>query len=75
MITLHRLDTTLNMRRYYCLSIEPTLFGEFALLREWGRIGARRGQEKVDTFETMTEAEAALTRIASAKQRHGYVAF
>jgi predicted DNA-binding WGR domain protein len=36
---LDRRDESRNMARYYVLSIEPTLFGECALIREWGRIG------------------------------------
>jgi hypothetical protein len=29
-----------NMARFYVLAIEPTLFDEMALVREWGRIGS-----------------------------------
>ncbi|MEM1364057.1 MAG: WGR domain-containing protein, partial [Pseudomonadota bacterium] len=28
-----------NKRRFYALSVQRTLFGEWALVREWGRIG------------------------------------
>jgi hypothetical protein len=28
------------MARFYALAIEPTLFGDMALVREWGRIGS-----------------------------------
>ena len=38
-ILLERIDPSQNMARYYVLSIEPTLFGDSALVREWGRIG------------------------------------
>ena len=31
------------MERWYKLSISATLLGNFALVREWGRIGAWRG--------------------------------
>jgi predicted DNA-binding WGR domain protein len=27
------------MARYYVLSVEPTLFAEWSLVRRWGRIG------------------------------------
>ncbi|UEM18339.1 WGR domain-containing protein (plasmid) [Bradyrhizobium barranii subsp. barranii] len=36
---LRRIDTTRNMRRFYLLSIQPTLFGGVSLIRNWGRIG------------------------------------
>ncbi len=37
------------MARYYALSIQPTLFGEAAIVRCWGRIG-KRGGEKSEVF-------------------------
>ena len=45
MLVLERRDDCCNMARLYVLAIEPTLFGDTALNREWGRIGAngRRG--------------------------------
>jgi len=39
MITPTRMDQALNMARFYVLDIQPTLFGEIALVQEWGRIG------------------------------------
>ncbi|WP_279629137.1 WGR domain-containing protein [Labrenzia sp. 011] len=33
------MDSTRNMERFYGLLIEPTLFGGFAVLRTWERIG------------------------------------
>ena len=37
---LRRIDPDRNMARFYTMSVQPTLFGEWALLREWGRIGS-----------------------------------
>lgn len=44
MLVLQRRDERCNMARFYLLAIEPTLFGDMALIREWGRIvaGGRR---------------------------------
>jgi predicted DNA-binding WGR domain protein len=42
-LVLDRCDPSCNMARYYVLSIEPSLFGDTTLLREWGRLG--RGRE------------------------------
>jgi predicted DNA-binding WGR domain protein len=39
MIYLERTDPARNMARYYCLTVEKNLFGEFSLVRTWGRIG------------------------------------
>jgi predicted DNA-binding WGR domain protein len=38
-LVLDRVDSTCNMARYYVLAIEPSLFGDAPLIREWGRIG------------------------------------
>jgi predicted DNA-binding WGR domain protein len=40
LLVLERRDAQRNMARFYVLAIEPTLFGDVALLREWGRIGS-----------------------------------
>ena len=42
-LVLHRCEPTCNMARYYVLAIEPSLFGDATLIREWGRLG-RPGQ-------------------------------
>jgi predicted DNA-binding WGR domain protein len=38
---LARIDPARNMRRFYRLDVQPDLFGGFAVVKEWGRIGAR----------------------------------
>ncbi len=40
MILLTKIDPEQNMARFYALDVQPTLFGEFVLLKEWGRIGS-----------------------------------
>jgi predicted DNA-binding WGR domain protein len=49
----------------------PNLFGEWCLLRRWGRIG-RGGQLRVDWFRTQEEAVNALRALATLKRRRGY---
>ena len=41
------------MARYYVLAIEPSLFGDATLIREWGRIG-RPGQRRVELYENQS---------------------
>lgn len=72
MITLYRTDDAQNMHRFYHLRIEQTLFGEWALIREWGRIGNRRGQSLEEWFDDAVPAEAALQKLEAAKRRKGY---
>lgn len=50
-----RKDPALNMARYYSLSLQPTLFGEIALVRMWGRIGTM-GQQRSLTFTEAADA-------------------
>ncbi|MBY3246345.1 WGR domain-containing protein [Rhizobium laguerreae] len=66
-----RIDASRNMARYYTLAIEPTLFGETAVVRSWGRIG-RRGGERTDVFGTEQEAVAHFLDLARRKRRKGY---
>ena len=37
-----------NVHRVYKLDVQPTLFGEWTFIREWGRIG-RAGTLRVET--------------------------
>jgi predicted DNA-binding WGR domain protein len=68
---LRRVDPAKNMARFYCLSLQPTLFGEMSVVRAWGRIGTR-GRMKVDSYQTDEGAAAAFTRIERQKRRRGY---
>jgi predicted DNA-binding WGR domain protein len=68
---LHRIDPAQNMARFYCLSLQPTLFGEVSVVRAWGRIGTR-GRMKIDSYPTGEGASAAFEHLEKAKRRRGY---
>jgi predicted DNA-binding WGR domain protein len=68
---VQRIDSTRNMARYYRLAIEPTLFGDIAVVRNWGRIGTR-GQERVEFFDTEMQALSLFLEILREKRRKGY---
>lgn len=73
---LTRIDPARNMARFYLISLQPTLFGEVALLRVWGRIGAlgqTGGQQRMQSFAGVEAALAAQARLERAKRRRGYV--
>jgi len=70
-LVLDRRDDTLNMARYYVLSVQQTVFGESALVREWGRIGAR-GRRRLDVYGSDAEAGEALDAWLARKVRRGY---
>ena len=62
-----------TVARYYCISVRPTLFGSWAVVREWGRIGFAGGAHREIWFDTEAEARQYSERLAQAKQRRGYV--
>ena len=70
-VHLRRIDPTQNMRRFYSLSVQPTLFGGASLIRDWGRIGTR-GQTMMETFDTADDADLAFDRLDRSKRRRGY---
>ncbi len=66
-----KIDPHKRMWRYYRLDIWPTLFGEWTLKREWGRIG-QDGQVLTQTCESYEEAVQLAHRKAHEKERRGY---
>ena len=70
-VILYRIDISKRMHRYYRLAVQPDLFGQWCLLREWGRIGSA-GQMRNVPFTTRQEAEAALNKHRRAKEQRGY---
>jgi predicted DNA-binding WGR domain protein len=71
-LVLDRLDPSCNMARYYVLSIEPSLFGDATLIREWGRIG-KPGQRRIELYESQSRAVEALETWLQRKRRRGYL--
>ena len=67
---LHRVEPARNMRRFYALALQPTLFGGASVIRNWGRIGTN-GQSMMETFDQPEEASVALGRLERAKRRRG----
>jgi predicted DNA-binding WGR domain protein len=70
-LLLLRIEPAANMARYYGISIEPTLFGDIALVRRWGRIGTR-GARMIELHPDRPAALAAFGKLVSAKRRRGY---
>ena len=70
-VYLERRDPQKHMARYYRLIVVQTLFGDRALITEWGRIGSpgRVGQH---WFGSRKDAEAAQAVRAEKKIRRGY---
>jgi predicted DNA-binding WGR domain protein len=70
-LRLTRINPEVNMRRYYRLSLQPSLFGGCTLIREWGRIG-RGGQVLLQEFHCEGQAVDALLALQGRKVRKGY---
>lgn len=70
-VYLERICRTRNMARYYRLSVAETLFGDWVVIREWGRIG-RRGQSREQCATTREAAEALVARHTATRLRRGY---
>jgi predicted DNA-binding WGR domain protein len=71
MTTLYRINPQANMARFYAVTIQPTLFGEWTLVREWGRVG-RRPQCLINTYTTLTDAAHATNQLIERKKQRGY---
>ena len=59
MVHLTKIDASRNMARFYALDLQPTLFGEWALVKEWGRIG-QAGQSRSVIYAEQEAATLAL---------------
>ena len=70
-VILDRHDPARNMARYYVLSIEPSLFGDTALVRQWGRQG-RNGRQRIDLFRERAHAIETLEAWFARKIHRGY---
>lgn len=68
---LERKDPAKNMNRFYKVVVTETLFGEWALIREWGRIGSA-GTVREEWFDTADLAVQSAQRLAGKKERKGY---
>ncbi len=70
-IHIRKINPACNMRRFYALSIERDLFGNYLLVRRWGRIGTK-GRMRVETFRAMENAEQRFETWKAAKLARGY---
>jgi len=72
-IYLVREQSDQNLHRFYQMLILPTLFNDWTLVREWGRIGSP-GTVRKDWFETKQQATEACQKILQKKLKKGYQA-
>lgn len=68
---LTKTEPDANLHRFYRLDIMPGLFGDWGLVRNWGRIGSF-GQQRTDWFETEDAAKNARFDLHMLKAKRGY---
>jgi len=71
MIRLIRKETEKNLARFYLIQIVPGLFGNWGLMREWGRIG-KSGTNRTDWFNDKPSAHKAAEELLENKFHRGY---
>ena len=60
-----------NQKRFYTITVTRTLFGSWAMVREWGRIG-QPGTVRETWFETETAAIEVGAEVRQRKEKRGY---
>jgi predicted DNA-binding WGR domain protein len=70
-IYLERHDPEQNLHRFYQLHVVPGIFGDWSLVREWGRIGSP-GTVRKEWFGSEAAAVAAGEKLSDVKRRKGY---
>lgn len=69
-VYIERVDASRRMSRFYSIRVQPTLFGDWAVVCQWVRIGSR-GQMRERWLATWPEARAAQNQQLVRKIRRG----
>jgi predicted DNA-binding WGR domain protein len=67
---MRRVDPETNVARFYVLTLERDLFGNFAVPRQWGRVGTA-GRVITEPFGTELEAGEAMGRLPGRVAQRG----
>ncbi len=70
-VRFESVDPAENRRRFYDLLWQPTLFGEGALVRSWGRQG-QPGTTRATFYPDRTQADAEVRQVVRRRLAHGY---
>jgi predicted DNA-binding WGR domain protein len=70
-VRLTSVDLEANRFRSYALSWRPTLWGDFALVQTWGRLGSP-SRSCTTFFASRPMAQEAIVRLLRRRMRHGY---
>jgi predicted DNA-binding WGR domain protein len=70
-LRLVSVDPKRNRARVYVLTWQPTLWGEIALVRTWGRLD-HPGRSQMTIYHDREQAQADLRRLLRRRLQHGY---
>ncbi len=70
-VRLTSVDPAANRFRAYGLSWRPTLWGDFALVQTWGRLGSP-ARSRTSFFASRPMAQEAIVWLLRRRLRHGY---
>ncbi len=70
-VRLISVDPAVNRFRVYVLSWHPTLWGDFALVQTWGRLG-RPGRSRTTGYPSRAAAQGMIVRLLRRRLQHGY---
>ena len=70
-VRFESIDPAANRRRFYDLVWQPTLFGEGALVRTWGRQG-QPGTTRATVYPDRDGAQAEIRQVVRRRLQHGY---
>lgn len=66
-----RLTPADNGERFYVLAVQPTLLGDIAFVRTWGRIGSQ-GKSLTATFPNRPSAQETVERLVRRRLQRRY---
>ena len=61
--------------RYYSCELCQNLFGEWVVLRRWGRVSALKGQRLEHTCRSYDEGLQMLSALNKRRMQRGYISF
>jgi len=70
-VHLTKTEPDANLHRFYRMDIVRGLFGDWGLVRNWGRLGSS-GQSRTDWFDTESKAKGARFDLQMRKAKRGY---
>ncbi|MEP5729844.1 MAG: WGR domain-containing protein [Sulfitobacter sp.] len=68
---LTKIEAQTNQFHFYNIEIVRGLFGDWGLVREWGRLG-KSGRIRTDWFDTEADAKGARFDLQMQKSKRGY---